>query len=242
MKQAGKAQPVTTLAQSLNTEFEKCGRVWLRNAISEKDLALLDDAAACPVKAGQRIEFSMASHAALSKDGSLICAVRQLAPTAFPVRVVAFNKSEHANWGVPWHQDRVIAVAERSEVVGYHNWTQKSGVWHCEPPPSVLDEMLFVRVHLDDTDQSNGAMEIAVGSHACGMVRSAQAESQATLYPNEICKAKRGDVLILKMLTLHRSKPAQSQSGRRVLRIDFSSTNLPPPLSWIGHTNKPGLL
>ncbi|GAB5449128.1 phytanoyl-CoA dioxygenase family protein [Gymnodinialimonas sp.] len=170
----------------------------------------------------------------MSADGSLVRAIRQQAPGAMPVRVVAFNKSESANWGVPWHQDRVIAVAERSDVTGYHNWTKKSGTWHCEPPQSVLDQMLFVRVHLDDTDRSNGAMEIALGSHAGGVVPSAKAESAANSYPTEICEAKRGDVLILKMLTLHCSKPAQRQSGRRVLRVDFSCSELPHPLSWLG--------
>ncbi|MCB1356851.1 MAG: phytanoyl-CoA dioxygenase family protein [Maritimibacter sp.] len=175
----------------------------------------------------------------MSADGALLRAVRRLAPEAVPVRIVAFNKSESANWGVPWHQDRVIAVAGRAEVAGYRNWTRKSGTWHCEPPLSALDDMLFVRVHLDDTDGSNGAMQIAVGSHAGGIVLSATAEQVANTYPVETCDAKRGDVLILKMLTLHASSPARVQSGRRVLRIDFASRDLPAPLSWNGFRNRP---
>ena len=66
---------------------------------------------------------------------------------ARPVRLVSFDKKEGTNWGVPWHQDRVIAVRERCDVEGYSNWSQKAGVWHCEPPISVLSKMLFVRVH-----------------------------------------------------------------------------------------------
>ncbi len=182
--------------------------------------------------AGRRLDFSDTLKAALSDDGSLLQAVRRMAPEATPVRVVAFNKSERANWGVPWHQDRVIAVSDRAEVEGYHNWTQKSGTWHCEPPRSVLDEMLFVRLHLDDADHSNGGMEIAVGSHKAGVVPSTQAEDVAKTYPVETCNAKRGDVLVLKMLILHSSKPARVQSGRRVLRIDFASSELCWPLSW----------
>ena len=224
-----------TTALSLGNEFENSGRVWLRNAVSEEDLLLFDSATSDPTKAGQRLHASSFLKAALSEESSLLRAVRSLAPQAVPVRVVAFNKSEDANWGVPWHQDRVIAVAEKHEVAGYKNWTKKSGTWHCEPPQSVLDEMLFVRVHLDGTDQSNGAMEIAVGSHSDGFVPSATAEETANSYPVETCIAKRGDVLILKMLTLHSSKPAQVQSGRRVLRVDFSPSQLPQPLSWCGY-------
>ena len=218
--------------QSLSGVFEECGRIWLRNAVSEEDLTLFDSAASVSVKAGQRLDGSTALDAALSEESSLVCAVQRVAPKTLPVRVVAFNKSDNANWGVPWHQDRVIAVAEKADVAEYKNWSHKSGTWHCEPPEPILEKMLFVRVHLDDTDESNGAMEIAVGSHAAGVVPSANAEDIAKTYPIEICSAKRGDVLILKMLTLHSSKPAKVKSGRRVLRLDFSPSQLPPPLSW----------
>ena len=226
------------MTRSLASDFENCGRVWLRNAVSEEDLKLLDNAATASTKAGQRLDVSKQLKAALSEESSLIRAVRRLSPNAVPVRIVAFNKSERANWGVPWHQDRVIAVTEKAEIAGYNNWTKKSGTWHCEPPLSILDEMLFVRIHLDDNDHSNGAMEIAVGSHSNGFVPSAEAERVAKSFPIETCEAKRGDVLILKMLTLHSSKPAQIQSGRRVFRIDFSSTQLPPPLSWDGQSSE----
>ncbi|WP_417840220.1 phytanoyl-CoA dioxygenase family protein [Tritonibacter scottomollicae] len=218
--------------QSLSDAFEEYGRVWLRNAVSEDDLTLFDRAASISAKAGQRLDGSTALDAALSEESSVVCAVRRLVPKALPVRVIAFNKSDNANWGVPWHQDRVIAVTEKADVAEYKNWSHKSGTWHCEPPESILAEMLFVRVHLDDTDDSNGAMEIAIGSHAAGVFPSESAERVAKTYPIETCSAKRGDVLILKMLTLHASKPAKMKSGRRVLRLDFSTSQLPSPLSW----------
>lgn len=226
------------MTRSLASEFESSGRVWLRNAVSEEDLKLFDNATTESTKAGQRLKVSKQLKAALSKESSLLRAVRRLSPNAVPVRIIAFNKSECANWGVPWHQDRVIAISEKAEIAGYNNWTKKSGTWHCEPPLSILDKMLFVRIHLNDNDQSNGAMEIAVGSHSNGFVPSAEAESVAKTFPIETCEAKRGDVLILKMLTMHSSKPAQIQSGRRVFRIDFSSTQLPPPLSWDGQSSE----
>lgn len=219
-------------------EFERSGRLWLRQVVSEADLSLLDRVASAQETAGQRLDPSAALATALSPDSGVVKAIHRVDARATPVRVVAFNKSEDANWGVPWHQDRVIAVAQRAEVRGYRNWSRKSGIWHCEPPQAVLEEMLFVRVHLDDTDLSNGAMEIAVGSHARGCLPAAGAEEVARQYPIELCQAKRGDVLVLKMLVLHSSKPARIQSGRRVLRIDFSSSRLPPPLSWIRYQNR----
>ena len=225
---------IMTTDRKLKDEFEQYGRVWLRGAVSDADLELLDQATADNTKAGQRLDSSSALDTVLSKNSSLLTSIQRLDPMAVPVRTVAFNKFEGANWGVPWHQDRVIAVNDKVNIEGYHNWTKKSGTWHCEPPEAVLDSMLFVRVHLDDSNESNGAMEISVGSHIGGIVPSAKAEKTANTYPIEVCDAKRGDVLILKMLTLHCSKPATIQSGRRVLRVDLSSSALPPPLFWHG--------
>lgn len=221
----------------LRAEFENTGRLWFRNAVSEQDLMHFDQAAEMPSKAGQRLRSSASLNGALAKSGSLMRVIAQLDQRAKPVRVVAFNKSQETNWGVPWHQDRVVAVADKHEQSGYKNWGQKSGTWHCEPPQSILDDMLFVRVHLDDTDQENGAMEIALGSHAKGIVPAGDAETEAMRYPIETCQALRGDVLVLKMLTLHGSRPSTTQRSRRVLRIDFASAELPDPLRWAGFGN-----
>ncbi len=217
---------------NLKNELEASGRLWLRNAISEDDLEHFDAAALLDAKPGARVKPSHALSAALDGQGTLMQSIRSLDPMTKPVRTVAFNKTPDTNWGVPWHQDRVIAVADKHEVTGFDKWTNKSGVWHCEPPQHVLDEMLFVRIHLDDTDHDNGAMEIAVGSHVHGVVPAANAADTALQHPIESCEAKRGDVLVLKMLTLHGSKPSKVSSNRRVFRIDFASKDLPAPLSW----------
>ena len=183
----------------------------------------LDQACALDEKAGARLGLEGLVRP-LSKLASLL--------SAKPVRIVAFNKNKDANWGVPWHQDRVIAVKARHEVEGFSNWSQKAGAWHCEPPLPILKRILFVRVHLDDTDADSGAMEIARGSHKEGMVGAADAAEIAGRYPVEQCIAKRGDVLVLKMLTLHRSTPAKIPTSRREVRIDFAGFDLPKPLAW----------
>lgn len=149
----------------------------------------------------------------------------------FPVRLVSFEKNEDTNWQVPWHQDRVIAVRDRHDVPGFGNWTQKNGVWHCEPPLSLLQDMLFVRVHLDDSTTTNGAKEIAIGSHR-GAVAAAEASHKAATCQQELTLAAAGDVLVLSMLTLHRSRPSQDATPRRVLRVDFARCDLPKPLQW----------
>ncbi len=217
----------------LRHTFERDGRVWLRNALPECSLLDLAEAGSNLPLPGQRLNHSDALSRTVAENAFLRTAIAKIDPLAKPVRVVAFNKSKQANWGVPWHQDRVISVAERHEIAGYQNWTLKSGVWHCEPPERILQRMLFVRVYLDSSDCSNGAMEIAVGSHKRGKVAAKDAEAVAQECPIEVCTSRPGDILILKMLTLHASKPANVPSNRRVLRIDFSPPPLPDPLKWM---------
>ncbi len=217
---------------SLRENFDQTGRIWLRGVLSDTELLCFDSAAKLQSKAGQRIEMNDKLSQVLSKDSSFINTIHRLDPGTRPVRIVAFNKSKDINWGVPWHQDRVISVAANHDIKGFGNWTKKSQTWHCEPPQDLLHRMLFVCIHLDDTDSSNGAMQISVGSHVKGIVAAANAQTIANTFPIESCDAKRGDVLILNMLTLHCSKPSQAQSDRRVFRVDFAAFDLPEPLSW----------
>ena len=95
-----------------------------------------------------------------------------------------------------------------------------------------LADVRFVRVHLDDCDTSNGAMEIARGSQCEGPVPEGRAAEVAAKYVTEVCAARRGDIQILPMLVLHRSCPALSAEPRRALRLDYALADLPYPLEW----------
>lgn len=75
-------------------------------------------------------------------------------------------------------------------------------------------------------------MEFARGSHVCGGAQADQARQVAETFPVETYEARRGDVLVMNMLTLHRSLPARVATARRTLRLDFSDAVLPEPLNW----------
>ena len=211
----------------MRAEFAKSGRVWLRGAADAKDLARL--AQLCPADGQPGKRIAAAAEIAVMGWARALGAAW---PGMRPVRVVGFNKVAGSNWAVPWHQDRVIAVRDRAELPGYGNWSRKGGVWHCEPPQPVLERMLFVRVHLDETGEEDGAMEFAPGSHAEGLVAAEDAARVAAGYRGEFCLAAPGDVLILPMLVLHRSRVSKTGRSRRVLRVDFADADLPPPLEW----------
>lgn len=138
----------------------------------------------------------------------------------------------HANWFVPWHQDRSIAVAVRAEVAGYDRWTIKDGVPHVEPPEAILDGMLTLRIHLDDCGEDNGPLECISGSHRHGRLDKPAIDRIAAEGDAKLCLCARGDILAMRPLTIHRSQRARIPARRRVLHLEYATAELPPPLTF----------
>lgn len=181
---------------------------------------------------GARLDLDFQRRRLFGPESEIGAQVQKLLPCAFPVRVIAFDKGEENNWALPWHQDRIIAVKEKAAAQGFTNWSRKGKRWHCEAPLSLLSRMVFVRLHLDASTDENGAMDIALGSHHCGLVKSEDAAREAEALPVEPCIAERGDLLVTKMLTLHRSQSSRNAAPRGAVRIDYAAEALPPPLQW----------
>ena len=198
------------------------GRVWLRGALPDGEVAELRSLADGEGGPGARFGPRSALFRAID-ESSLNATLRTHWPKARLSRLVSFNKSETANWQLPWHQDRVIAMDARIEDPRYQRWSCKAGIWHCEPPLEVLESMLFLRLHLDDAGPEDGAMEIALGSHLLGRVSKADAGAAASRCATEVTTARAGDVLVLSMLILHRSARSGRTKDRRVLRADYTA-------------------
>lgn len=151
---------------------------------------------------------------------------------AFAVRGVYFDKPPDANWYVPWHQDLTIAVEKRVEYAGYGPWSVKAGVDHVQPPASVLNRMLTVRVHLDRADVSNGALRVLPGSHRCGRISTEAIAAWRANATEVCCTAESGDALVMRPLLLRASSPSVVPNHRRVIHIDFSASELPSSITW----------
>ena len=159
-----------------------------------------------------------------------------LAPCAFPVRATLFDKIAGANWLVPWHQDLTICVSERIEVPGYGPWSTKAGACHVQPPVSILESMLSVRIHLDDCDESNGALRVLAGTHTLGRLSAAQIGEEQQQRVSVPCAARAGDVLLMRPLLVHASSAASRAAHRRVVHIDYASCTLDGGLRWLSAT------
>ena len=149
-----------------------------------------------------------------------------------PVRAIYFDKSSDSNWLVPWHQDLTLAVSTRAEVSGFGPWSIKDGIPHVQPPVECLRQMLTVRLHLDDADETNGALRVLPGSHRFGRLTSGRIQEMRIEQQEFVCTACAGDALLMRPLLLHASGRSTSIRHRRVLHIEYAAYALPEPLSW----------
>lgn len=148
----------------------------------------------------------------------------------FIVKSIYFDKPEASNWFVAYHQDLTISVDRKIDIPGFGPWTVKQNQFAVQPPLSILENNFTVRVHLDDTDENNGALKVIDGSHLKGVYRletiNRDKETETT------CPVPVGGVMIMKPLLLHSSGRTLNGKKRRVVHIEFSDAALPQGLQW----------
>lgn len=159
-----------------------------------------------------------------------------LPPEMIAVRSILFDKNEKENWSVVWHQDLTIAVTSRIEVNGYGPWSMKDGFPHVQPTRRLLENMVTIRLHLDDTPSLNGALRVIPESHLLGKIPTIGVAKHASA-PETICECLAGDVLLMKPLILHASRRSESSSSqtqrRRVIHIEYArDSDLHSSLRW----------
>jgi ectoine hydroxylase-related dioxygenase (phytanoyl-CoA dioxygenase family) len=155
-----------------------------------------------------------------------------LGSECFPVRGILFDKIPGANWKVPWHQDVTIAVQDRIEIDGFGPWSIKAEVLHVQPPASVLENMLSVRIHLDACGEENGALRVIPGSHQFGRIPEDEIPSVRHNLPEQVCAVGVGGTLLMRPLLLHASSPSRAPEHRRVIHLDFVAVQLPLGMNW----------
>jgi ectoine hydroxylase-related dioxygenase (phytanoyl-CoA dioxygenase family) len=164
-------------------------------------------------------------------NDSLKAVIRQLfGSDYFVVKSIYFDKPERSNWFVSWHQDLTISVDKREEIKNYGPWTTKQNQFAVQPPLEVLEDNFTIRIHLDDTNENNGALKVIPGSHLKGVYRP-----KTINWENEfqnICCVNTGGIMVMKPLLLHSSNRTTDNRRRRVVHIEFSKVELPSEINW----------
>jgi hypothetical protein len=217
----------------MNNEIEQLGFAVIQNVIEKSEqLELLSILGPVP-GAGRRGLLSVPAVATLARSDHLLKLARPHSPSEpMPVRAIYFDKSAEGNWLVPWHQDLTLAVRRRGEVPGFGPWSVKDGVPHVQPPVELLEQMLAVRIHLDDADETNGALRVLPGSHRLGRLSAERIQELRANEAEYLCAARAGDALLMRPLLLHASSRSTSERHRRVLHIEYAAFSLPAELQW----------
>ena len=146
------------------------------------------------------------------------------------VRGLYFDKPPGGNWSLPWHQDLTIAVKDHSlPSTQFRNRTTKAGVPHVEAPRNVLEQMLTLRIHLDDVDEENGPLQVLPGSHRLASASDAASQDPVSIHTSA------GGVLAIRPLVSHASGSASATTTRyrRIIHLEFAaSPTLPDGYEW----------
>jgi hypothetical protein len=137
------------------------------------------------------------------------------------VQCTFFDKTEGKNWLVALHQDLSIPVRERAEDPRLGVWSVKEGQHFVQAPVELLEQLLAVRVHIDDCGPENGPLRVVPGSHRHGRLDEAAARRLRDAVGEITCAIASGGALLLRPLLLHASSKATSPHHRRVLHFLF---------------------
>lgn len=219
---------------ALSAELETAGFTLARNFVNAESRDLLLRLTTPAVGSGAVHHRGGGAFAArgllrkLSELGRLLeaCGIDALASAvlgdrAAPLDATFFDKHARANWTVPGHQDRIVAVAATTA----RKHRIRDGIAFAELDAKTLAGLVAFRVHFDQTDGETGALCVVPGSHLDGVMPSGQI-SNVPLGHYVPCAAGAGDVLILRPLLLHRSSPSRGEGQRRVLHVVYGSQEL----------------
>ena len=143
---------------------------------------------------------------------------------ATPFRATLFDKSGHANWLVAWHQDRALPLKERIEAPEWGPWSNKAGVLYAHAHAWALEQVVALRVSLDDSLTTNGPLRVLPNTDRRGVLSEQEIEQLARETLAVECTAAAGGVVAMSPLTLHASSKAVEDRPRRILHIEYAST------------------
>jgi len=155
-----------------------------------------------------------------------------LPPTSVAVQCILFDKSPERNWLVALHQDLSIPVAQRIDSDACSGWSEKDGMTFVQPPISVLESVVAVRLHLDPCPADSGALRVVPGSQRWGRLSPGRTEEIRREHGEVTVEVSQGGALVMRPLLLHASSKASKPVRRRVLHFVFGPRELPLRLRW----------
>ena len=104
-----------------------------------------------------------------------------------------------------------------------------------QPPLDFLENNFTIRIHLDNTDENNGALKVIPKSHLKGEYRAEKINWETET--ESICRTLKGGIMIMRPLLMHSSSRTTNNAKRRVVHIEFSDKELNNGLNWSERIN-----
>ena len=225
--------PVDTA--TVTASFEHQGFVILDDIVNSSMLHLLQQKVETTIfaKAGTRNLLNHDWCATLARQIKQHPQIDALLPNqAKAVQSTYFNKSPNNNWLVSTHRDQFIPVKQRIKHPRWTAWSEKEGVTFARPPIDVLNQLVVVRLHLEDNNTENGPLKVIPQSHHVNsLTPQSDQQTQATGKKNVSCIIKQGGALVMKPLLLHASEKSK-RGERRVIHFLFGPAQLPHGAQW----------
>ena len=214
-------------------EIQKSGFAVLPDRLSEGELLHFQEELSAShlrrTRAGIRHALTFPCVASLAKAPRLLNIAQEvIGDGAMPFRATFFDKSPASNWLVTWHQDRSIPLKGRHDADGWGPWSVKDGVTYAHAPASVLEKVLALRIHVDESNALNGPLRVLPETHSLGVLDDHQILKLAAEREPVDCVLPQGGVLAMRPLVVHSSSKSQTEMPRRVLHVEYAvPSNLP---------------
>jgi len=184
----------------------------------------LADLASHKTRAGIRHVLNHPAVNAIARDSRLLTIAQEiLGDSAFPFRATLFDKSPESNWLITWHQDTALPLAEKHETPGWGPWSVKDDVTYAHAPADALEQVVALRLHLDDSTAENGPLRVVPGTHLLCVLSDDQVEREVAGRQSDECMVAKGGIIAMRPLIIHASSKSQSAAPRRVLHIEYAS-------------------
>jgi hypothetical protein len=175
-------------------------------------------------KAGARHVLGVPVVRSLASDQRLLSIAAQfVGRAATPFRATLFDKSTSANWLVVWHQDTALPLRQRIDHQEWGPWSVKAGVLYSHAPAWALEQVVALRVSLDDALHFNGPLRVLPNTHCAGVLTEADIEQLAHTISAVECLAPSGSVVAMRPLIVHSSSKCLDNGSRRILHIEYAA-------------------
>ena len=98
------------------------------------------------------------------------------------------------------------------------------GITYAHAFGRVLEKVMALRVHLDDSTADNGPLRVLPGAHSHGLLSDAQVHELAQRVSPTECTVPAGGVIAMRPLLVHASSKAKILLPRRVLHLEYAAS------------------